>query len=808
MNRYICIHGHFYQPPRENPWLEAIELQEATYPYHDWNERITAECYATNATSRILDEQKRIAQIVNNYEKISFDFGPTLLAWMEEKAPDVYEAILEADRKSQINFSGHGCAIAQVYNHLIMPLANRRDKKTQVIWGLKDFEYRFGRKPEGMWLPETAVDLETLDILAEHGIDFTLLAPHQAMRVRRTGDKEWKDVSGGGLNPKAPYLCHLPSGRTINLFFYDGPISQDIAFGDLLKSGEMFAKRLMNTFSENDDSPQLVHIACDGETFGHHHRFGEMALSYALHYIESKNLARVSNYGEYLRKHPPRHEVEIVESTSWSCGHGVERWRSHCGCNSGGHPGWHQAWRAPLREALDWLRDTLMPMYEKKTRSLLKDPWRARSDYIRIVLDRKEESIGNFFNEHSLRRLSESEKTTALKLLELQRNAMLMYTSCGWFFDDISGIETVQIIQYAGRVLQLAHELFDVTLESKFIERLDRAKSNVSEYRSGRIIYEKFVRPAFLTFEKVGAHYAIRSLFKGYDEEAILYCYSVKREDYQTSEVGKAKMVIGRAKFISNILRESATRCFGVLYMGDHNLNCGVRMYKGARLYQALVKEIFEAFKQADFPKTMRLMDRHFGASTYSLKSLFRDERREILELILGSTLEEADSAYRQLYEYHAPMMRFLKDLGIPAPRALSSAAEITLNNSLHRAFESDDLDLELVRNLLGEAQLEGISLDTDSLEYALRRTIERAAGLLSDKPTELSRLERLKAIVNVLPSLPFKVNLWKIQNMYYNLLTTVYPEYRERTQQADENAERWVKHFSKLGEDINVRVN
>jgi len=271
MSRFICIHGHFYQPPRENPWLEEVELQDSAYPYHDWNERITAECYAPNTASRTLDAERKIIDIVNNYSKISFNFGPSLLSWLERHKPDVYQAVIEADKKSQGLFSGHGSALAQAYNHLIMPLANSQDKRTQVIWGIRDFQYRFHREPEGMWLAETAVDLQTLEFLAEHQIKFTILAPSQAHKVRKINDGKWHDVSGGKIDPKAPYICRLPSGKSIALFFYDGPISHELAFGRLLKSGEGFAKKLISAFPKDNQEPQLVHIATDGETYGHHH---------------------------------------------------------------------------------------------------------------------------------------------------------------------------------------------------------------------------------------------------------------------------------------------------------------------------------------------------------------------------------------------------------------------------------------------------------------------------------------------------------------------------------------------------------
>jgi len=348
--KYVCIHGHFYQPPRENPSLEHVELQDSAYPYHDWNERITAECYAPNAASRIMDAEGRIARIVNNYETISFNFGPTLLSWLQEKSPDVYQAVIDADVKSRKVFSGHGSALSQAYNHMILPLANSRDKRTQVIWGLGDFAYRFGRAPEGMWLPETAVDLETLDLLAEHGIKFTVLAPRQAARGRKIGSRAWKDVSGDRIDPTRSYVLRLPSRRKIALFFYDGPISRAVAFEGLLSNGEHFANRLLSGFSEERNWPQLLHIATDGESYGHHHHFGEMALSYALEHIRSREWAQITNYGEFLEKHPPTHQVEIFENSSWSCVHGIERWRAHCGCNSGGHGGWNQQWRLAPRQ--------------------------------------------------------------------------------------------------------------------------------------------------------------------------------------------------------------------------------------------------------------------------------------------------------------------------------------------------------------------------------------------------------------------------------------------------------------------------
>ncbi|MEJ2066434.1 MAG: DUF3536 domain-containing protein, partial [Deltaproteobacteria bacterium] len=679
MNQYICIHGHFYQPPRENPWLEEVELQDAAYPYHDWNERITEECYAPNTASRILDGHRRIIDITNNYARISFNFGPTLLSWMQRHTPEVYQAIIEADQLSRERFSGHGSAIAQVYNHMIMPLANDKDKYTQVFWGVRDFEHRFGRMPEGMWLPETAVDLETLAILAENGITFTILAPHQARRIRRIGEKAWKDVSGDKIDFTMPYLCTLPSGKSITLFFYNGPISREIAFGDLLNSGENFASRLMSAF-DNRKEPQLVHIATDGESYGHHHRFGDMALAYALHSIEVSDGAELTNYGEYLELYPPTHEVEIFENTSWSCVHGVERWRANCGCRTGTHPEWNQQWRGPLREAMDWLRDQLAGLYEREATSYLHDTWGARDGYIEVILSRSPQTVGSFLSKHALRELSEGEKVTVLKLLELQRHTLLTFTSCGWFFEELSGIETVQVMQYASRALQLAKEASGVDFEPGYLAILERAQSNIAEFGNGLDVWKSYVKPATIDLLRFGAHYAVSSLFEEYPETVQIYCNVVKNEFYDQEELGIQRLALGKATIRSDITWEEAAISFAVLHLGDHNLLGGVRGYMGDDSFSAMSQEIKDAFTKGDIPEVIRVMDKHFETHNYSLWHLFRDEQRKVLSQILDATLEEIEVSFRQIYEHHYPVMQVMRGMHIPLPKALATTLEFVLN--------------------------------------------------------------------------------------------------------------------------------
>ncbi len=807
MERYVCIHGHFYQPPRENPTLEAVELQDSAYPYHDWNERITAECYAPNAASRILDSAGRLERIVNNYSQISFNFGPTLLAWMEQYAPRTYQAVLAADRESQANFGGHGSALAQAYNHMILPLANRRDKVTQVAWGIRDFERRFGRFPEGMWLPETAADRETLQVLAEAGIRFTVLSPYQARRFRLLGKRGWRDASGGRIDPSTAYLCRLANGRSITLFFYDGPISRGVAFEGLLTRGENLAGRLLSAFNDQRPWPQLVHIATDGESYGHHHVHGDMALAYALHTLRSRPEARLTNYGEFLELHPPLHEADIFENSSWSCVHGVERWQSDCGCSSGGRPQWNQGWRAPLRRALDWLRDRLAGLYGATGRDLLEDPWAARDAYLDVMLDRAPENVDTFLAAHAPRPLDDAEKRRALELLEMQRHALLMFTSCGWFFDELSGIETVQVMRYAGRALQLARHFSSEDLEGEFLDLLGEAKSNLAQFGDGRNIYEKLVKPSLVDLPKVGSHYAVSSLFADYEERSRIYCYRVLREEEKILQAGKTRLALGRITISSEITREEARVVFGVVHLGDHNLSGGTRAWSNEADDRRLLEGLAEVFERGDVPELIRAVDRAFGPGASSLRLLFRDEQRRILRRILDSTLTEAEALYRRFYEEHASLMRFVAGLELPMPRRFKLAAELILNIDLRRAFEAAAPDAERIERLLEEARSAGVELDRASEEFALRRTLDRLAEEFGAEPDNLERLRTLAQTAGLAAGLPFEVNLWHPQNVYFQVLESALPRYAARQAAGEEEAGEWLSTFRALGEKLHVRV-
>jgi alpha-amylase/alpha-mannosidase (GH57 family) len=807
MERFLCIHGHFYQPPRENPWLEAIEIQDSAHPYHDWNERVTAECYAPNTASRTLDGAGRIREIISNYSRISFNFGPTLLSWMEEYAPEYYQAILDADRQSLEWRSGHGNAIAQVYNHIIMPLADRRDKRTQVLWGIRDFERRFKRFPEGMWLGETAVDLETLEVLAEAGIAYTILAPHQAWRMRKLGAGKWTDVTGARIDPSLPYLCRLPSGREITLFFYDGPISQAVAFEKLLESGERFVQRLMGGFSEQRHGPQLLSIATDGETYGHHHTFGEMALGYALTSIEKSGLAKLTNYGEFLALNPPVHEAQIYENTSWSCCHGIERWRSNCGCNSGGQSGWNQEWRGPLRAALDWLRDELAERFAKRGREYLKDPWGARDAYIDVILDRSSGNVAAFLAREAARELGEEEKVAVLSLLEMQRHLLLMYTSCGWFFDDLAGIETVQVIQYAGRAIQLAEELFHVGFEKDFRERVGAARSNLPERGDGATIYEQSVKPAMVDPIRVGAHYGISSLFEEYADETAVFSYRAIREDFRILQAVQTKLAIGRIMVRSAITGEAERVSFCALHFGGHVLNAGVSPFRDNESYATMKEGMINAFRGSDFAGIIRLMDAHFGMHTYSLKDLFRDEQRKILDRIIGSIRGEFASTYHDLYENNQILMKFLREAGIPVPRRFLATAETALNIELQKVLAAEVAEVERIRDIIAAANYWQVKLDAVDLEFLIRRRIERTMRALIGNPADADSLFEVLRLLEIAALLPITVNLWQTQNIYHTVALTSYPAFLAGGREGDGNALRWVEGFKNLGRLLHFNI-
>ena len=653
---------------------------------------------------------------------------------------------------------------------MILPLCNTRDKYTQIHWGIRHFEMYFGRKPEGLWMPETAVDLETLDLMAEAGIKFTILAPNQAKSMRKLDDPEWQSVSNSNIDITMPYLQKLPSGRSIALFFYDGPTSRALAFENLLQSGNVLADRLIDLCDKSSSDAQLVHIATDGETYGHHHAFGDMALAYALHYIKEKQVAEITVYGQFLEQHPPTHEVEIFENSSWSCAHGIERWKSDCGCNSGGHGGWRQTWRAPLRESLDWLRDSLIPLYEEQAGKYLRDPWLARNDYIEIINDRSPQVVADFLTKHASRELTDAEIEQVLKALEMQRHALLMYTSCGWFFDEISGIETVQIIAYAARAIQLASTFSDIDYETQFLERLANAPSNIPEYENGRKIYELFVKPARIDLLAVTAHYAINSIFNDYAEKTDVYCYNVEKIFAQAAESGKTKLKIGSVRVSSKITRETVLTDYALIHYGDQNLLCGVRVFQDETNYQTMEQELLDVFSKGEFLEITKLLEKYFGTSLYTLKNIFRDEQRLVINEILKTPLTEAESMYRFFYDNHASIMSYVNNLAIPLPPTLQRTIEHVINSNLKQTIEEDVLNIEKIEQLFVLAEKFHAEFYTTEIEFLLQQKLVEVFKNFKADPFNEDLLKRLIGLLEILNKINLVINPWQVQNIVYNL--------------------------------------
>ena len=801
IKRFICIHGHFYQPPRENPWLETVETQDSAAPYHDWNERICAECYAPNGAARIVNGRNLIIRILNNYARISFNIGPTLLSWLKENAPRTYRMILDGERRSRKSFRGHSAAMAQIYNHVIMPLASSRDRITQIRWGIADYIANYGEEPEGMWLPETGVDNESLELLANHGIKFTLLAPSQCKRVRPLKEEaEWTNTPDASVDFTRPYLVRFDSGVSIAVFFYNGPVSRAIAFEGLLNSGEHFAARLKAQFKEGPQ-PQLVSVATDGESYGHHHKHGEMALAYALRLLEQDKTVKVATFSSFLEQFQPDYECEIYEDTSWSCAHGIERWRSDCGC-SGGRPGWNQKWRAPLRQALDELRDALVPLTEQVGPQLFLDVWAARDAYITVILDRSTESVDRFLAAHARHELAPEERLRALELMEMQRHAQLMYTSCGWFFDDISGIEAVQIIAYAARVLQLAEHVFGEqgsALEAPFLARMAEAASNVPGKGNGADIYKACVAAKQLHLEQVAAHYAISSIFSAFADETDLFCYRVRRISFDIYTSGRGRLALGRAHITNVITGRQQSFSFAVLHFGDQNITAAVRPYSDADAgaFEAFAAETAQSVQDADFPQVIRQIDRYYGRVEYSLISLFSDEQRRIIHLILNSTLWDIENSFSTIYQDHASLLHYLSHAGLPKPPALALAATFAVNAGLRRVLEADPIDQAQLRSYLSLAKADQVQLETANLSYIVDQRMKRAMVELQMSSGSLEILDRTLVLARILVELPFELNLWQAQNIWYEIFRTAP---YALTSLAEESRGAWDASFRELG--------
>jgi alpha-amylase/alpha-mannosidase (GH57 family) len=777
MTTALVIHGHFYQPPRENPWTELIDREHGAEPFHDWNERINAECYRPNAYARISDSYGRVERIVNNYASLSFNFGPTLLSWLERSSPETYARIVEADRESVRRRNGHGNAIAQGYNHSILPLCDDRDRRTQIRWGLIDFRLRFGRDAESLWLPETACDDATLDTLIEEGLRYCILSPFQAARVRALGSNEhgWRDVSSGDVDTTVPYrYFHTDGGgRSLSVFFYDGKIARGVAFEGLLAS----SRALVGAFARAArHGARLISIATDGESYGHHYHFGDRCLAYALDTEAARQGFRVTNYGEFLDTHEPAFEVELKrgpndEGTAWSCAHGLGRWTRDCGCNAGAPEGWNQRWRVPLRAAFDLLRRDLAPKFEEACGRLLRDPWEARDAYVELLTDRAA-SREEFLRRRAAHALSRDEQVRALTLLEAERAAMTMYTSCGWFFNDISGIETVQTLRYAGRVVELMNDLGLVPPVERFLEALDEARSNIAERGTGADIFLRTVEHSRVTPLRVAAHLAISNLV---EREGRATEFESAGYDYRTSDVQKRRHGRVTLETMRLSLEERATGrphdyALAAMHFGEVDYYCALRPYEGREKFDAAASSLWSQFRTGSLPALLRVALGEFGPDEFGLEALLPQGQGRLSRTVFGRLVARLLDEYERVYEDNRRVVERLVEIGFEPPRELRVAAELITGRRLETELLAQRLgegDYARAFEIAREAARLGQRIDRTHATRVFEKTLVEAARRVVEHPSA-DAVRSARELIALGRELGLEANLERAQEIIY----------------------------------------
>ncbi len=823
--RILIIHGHFYQPPRENPWTEAIDRQPSAAPYHDWNARVNAECYRPNSASRILEPRGRIEKIVNNYRRISFNFGPTLVAWLAENDPEVLERIRRADVESLTNGQGHGNALAQAYNHMILPLANARDRRTQIRWGIADFEARFGRQPEAMWLPETAVNYEVLADLFEHGMRFVILSPYQAKAVRPLpGKGEWTDVSGGKVDTSRPYRCYLRKldgsrdpERYVSVFFYHGELSRRVSFDNLLTNASTFADAIESAFGSSAGRPRLVSIATDGETYGHHKPFGDMALAYLLEVETPKRAFEVMSFARFLDEFPAQWEAEIDEGpdgrgSSWSCAHGVGRWFRDCGCSTGGQPGWNQKWRTPLRRGLDAIRDRMAELYEAQAGQLFVDPWAARDAYIQVILDRSPESLDRFFSETASHALTADEMVRALKLLEMQRHAMLMYTSCGWFFADISGIETQQILAYAARALELAEELGGRGIEAELLAELEKAKSNLKEFGDGKRIYEEHVKPKAVGFAEIVHDAAVRALAENGKAPTKIFHFTVDHTATKRKHVGDEEFLYGDAAVQSGVTRERRAFHFAALHHGGIDFRTYVHPAWPAEAWAEKAAVLDGVTEDERDP--LALLHDLFETRSLRLRDLPYDERRAVADRVVGEKRREMARVLEKIFDESRELLFDLAECRGELPEEMAVVARVALSERLKRelgkAIEHSELHYyEPVLDVAYQAEKLGVALRLDAVSRQVGAKLADLMRSIATRPRSTTCLHAIR-LLDVSRRLGLSVGENFLQDRYWELLQDTIPKLVREVVQSRRPDARYVLVASllQLGYQLNFNVD
>ena len=783
--KYLCIHGHFYQPPRENPWLNRIEFQASALPYHDWNERVARECYGPNTRARLLGKEGRIKELLNNYEYMSFNFGPTLLSWLEKAHPWIYDQIIVADGLSMDHYQGHGNALAQVYNHIIMPLADRRDKLTQIRWGLADFRHRFGRPAEGMWLSETAVDSETLQLMAGEGVKFTILSPDQAAMVRpihkSNRPEKWEDVSGGRIDISRPYQVQFDGSErnSIAVFFYHGPLSRAVAYEKLLASGDKLLSHIEDGYNGNADGPELISLATDGESYGHHFKFGDMALSWLFDHLKADDRISLTNYGAYLERFPPKDEVRIVENSSWSCAHGIGRWCSDCGCTVGHTPGWNQAWRAPLRQGLDWLAGKLASVFEERGGRLFKDPWKARDDYIALLLQTSPEDRDLFLDHHSDRSLERAERIEALQLLESQRMSMFMFTSCGWFFDEISGLEATQVLRYAARGLDLVRPWTGEDLESGLLEFLAGAHSNDPAYGNGAVVYREKVAASRIGPSRATANEVLAALGQG-----------ITAKDQRTRPFFFEKVVVLGQEIllqeqgISGITGESTVIEAGTgfeskrVYLAFQDDEGGFGCLVGKRLLTAdlnqVAKEISREFTGPGEEGIKSVFARYVSeVKSYGIQDLIPDMRNALMSGMFQLLDRQIGETISKRHRESLELVTLLQETGGPFPDAPNHILSILIADELTKILMAlqggTDINWTWLGILAKQAALQQIKFD-DRFMKRTTQSIFRYLMVPMSVTATRGQITKIISFLDMCREMGVEPDLWECQNTYYDL--------------------------------------
>ena len=661
-----------------------------------------------------------------------------------------------------------------------------------------------------MWLAETAADDDTMRVLVENGIKFTILSPYQAQRIRKEGETSWQDVSWGNIDPARSYRYYIKSapGKFIDLFFYDGAISRSVAFDELLKDGNKFVNRLKDGISKDRNYPQLINIATDGESYGHHTKFGDMALSYAVKLKVKDSGFIITNYAEYLEKYRSNWEVEIKPVSSWSCFHGVGRWSDDCGCSTGGHPGWNQKWRKPLRQALDFIRDEMVTVYNKNAKKFFINPEEARNNYINVILDRTSVSIKNFQDEYFLPDLSDNDKVKAMELLEIQREAMLMYTSCGWFFSEISGIETVQIMKYAARVMQLAKSFVKKDLETPFLEILKEAKSNIPEFGTGKDVYEKFVKPSIVTPKQIVCLWAITSLYRDIEDEENVYCYKIKKKSYKEVKKGDSKLVTGSIEVESMITQEKSNMMFALLQFSGGDFHCAI--IEHSPNFTEIKKDLIRTFLVSPLTEIIREIDSYFGKEYFTLKDIFIEERRKILQVMLKGKLQIFANTYESMYNEGKGSIYQMQGLGLEIPEEFKISAQYVLTKQFNELFTSTKgfIDSEIIQqasDINFEAKKIGIEIDKKPTARIFSKKIAQNINRLSYS-MDLQQVDATLELLDCISKLEIKVDIAEAQSYFFSKIVTSFDEQIQNiTCQADRDL---LSMLFEIGENLNINMD